>query len=50
MVDTKSWGHFFFECMALGEVPTGFPLKKAPSGFLPEQMLVSDQARWRLPP
>jgi hypothetical protein len=50
MADPKSWGHFLFECMAVGEVPTGFPLKKAPSVLLPDQMLVSDQARWRMAP
>jgi len=31
-------------------VPTGFPLTKAPLGFLPDQMLLSDQPRWRMPP
>jgi hypothetical protein len=50
MANPKSWGHFFFECIAHGEVPAGFPLTKAPSGFLPDQMLLSDQARWRMPP
>ena len=51
----KSWGHFFFqceahlECQGHGEVPAGFPLTKAPSGFLPDQLLLSDQARWHLP-
>jgi hypothetical protein len=49
-VNPKSWGHFIFECMAHGEVPAGFPLTKAPLGFLPDQMLLSDQARWRMPP
>jgi hypothetical protein len=51
----KSWGHFFFqceahlECQGHGEVPSGFPLTKAPSGFLPDQLLLSDRARWHLP-
>ncbi|HEX4120215.1 MAG TPA: glycosyltransferase family 39 protein [Verrucomicrobiae bacterium] len=55
VTDPKSWGHFFFECEAHlaceghGEVPSGFPLTKAPSGFLPDQLLLSDRARWRLP-
>ncbi len=48
--DPKSWGHFVVECETRGEVPAGFPLKKAPLRFLPDQMLVSDQARWRMPP
>jgi hypothetical protein len=50
MLDPKSWGHFVVECEAHGEVPAGFPLTKALAGFLPDQMLVSDQARWRMPP
>jgi hypothetical protein len=55
VADSKSWGHFFFQCEAHleceghGEVPSGFPLTKAPTGFLPDQLLLSDQARWRLP-
>jgi len=50
MLNPKSWGHFLAECEAHGEVPAGFPLTKAPTGFLPDQILVSDQARWRMPP
>jgi len=43
---TNSWGRFFWDCWAHGEVPTGFPLQKAPVGFLPDQMLLSDRVRW----
>jgi hypothetical protein len=50
MVNPKSWGHFVVECEGHGEVPTDFPLTKAPLFFLPDQMLISDQARWRMPP
>jgi Dolichyl-phosphate-mannose-protein mannosyltransferase len=50
MINPKSWGHFVVECEAHGEAPAGFPLTKALAGFLPDQMLVSDQARWRMPP
>jgi 4-amino-4-deoxy-L-arabinose transferase-like glycosyltransferase len=55
VADSNSWGHFFFQCEAHleceghGEVPSGFPLTKAPTGFLPDQLLLSDQPRWRLP-
>jgi hypothetical protein len=51
----KSWGHLFLQCEAHlevqghGEVPPGFPLTNAPSGFLPDQMLLSDHARWAMP-
>jgi hypothetical protein len=51
MLDPKSWGHFVVDaCQTYGEVPSGFPLTKAPTGFLPDRMLVSDQPRWRMPP
>jgi hypothetical protein len=50
MLQPKSWGHFVVECEGHGEVPTGFPLTKAPLSLLPDWMLLSDQARWRMPP
>jgi hypothetical protein len=51
MLDPKSWGHFVVDaCQSAGEVPSGFPLTKSPSGLLPERMLVSDLPRWRMAP
>jgi hypothetical protein len=47
MLKPTSWAHFVADCQARGEVPTGFPLTKAPSGFLPHQMFLSDEARWQ---
>jgi hypothetical protein len=46
--DQRSWSHFVLECWDRGEVPAGFPLRKAPSprGFLPEQLFLSDKVRW----
>jgi hypothetical protein len=35
------------ECTEQGEVPTGFPLRKAPRGFLPDQLFLSDKVRWQ---
>jgi 4-amino-4-deoxy-L-arabinose transferase-like glycosyltransferase len=49
IADRKEWGHFYFECVSHGEVPTGFPLNKAPTGFLPDQLLLSDNPRWMTP-
>ncbi|MGP8198729.1 MAG: ArnT family glycosyltransferase [Limisphaerales bacterium] len=43
----KSWGHFLLQCSEHGEVPTGFPLRKAPKGFLPDQLFLSDKVRWQ---
>ncbi len=48
----NSWGQMYLKCAAHleveghGEVPTGFPLKHAPSGFLPDQLMLSDRVRW----
>ena len=39
----QSWGQFVFGCVAQGEVPSRFPLKKSPSGFLPDQLYLSDR-------
>ena len=46
MLQPASWPRFVAECEAHKEVPTGFPLNKAPSGFLPYQMFLSNEARW----
>jgi len=43
---TNSWGRFYWDCWAHGEVPSGFPLRKAPLNYLPAQMLLSDHDRW----
>jgi len=45
--DPRSWGHFVLQCAEHGEVPTGFPLRKAPFGLLPQQLFLSDRVRWR---
>jgi hypothetical protein len=31
-------------------LPTHFPLKDARSGYLPDQLLLSDRPRWKEPP
>ncbi|HEY3862929.1 MAG TPA: glycosyltransferase family 39 protein [Verrucomicrobiae bacterium] len=51
MLNPRSWGRFVVDaCQTHGEVPSGFPLTKAPTGFLPGRMLVSDEPRWRMAP
>jgi hypothetical protein len=42
----KSWGAFVAEVFMSKQVPTGFPLKKLPPGFLFEQILLTDWERW----
>ena len=43
---TNSWGRFFWDGLDHAEMPDGFPLKKAPTGFLPDQFLITDSVRW----
>jgi 4-amino-4-deoxy-L-arabinose transferase-like glycosyltransferase len=42
-----SWGSFILESMLRKEIPTTFPLRVAPAGFLPEQLFLTDWERWR---
>jgi hypothetical protein len=41
-----SWGSFILQSAILKQVPRSFPLRKAPDGFWPEQMFLSDWERW----
>jgi hypothetical protein len=41
-----SWGRFIMGTLGGGQVPGSFPLTKIPPGYLPEQLLLSDLARW----
>lgn len=44
----KSWGNFILDGMIRREIPPWFPLRAAPTGFLPEQLFLADWERWRL--
>jgi hypothetical protein len=46
--ENRSWAAFLLESISQREVPTGFPLRRAPDGFFPEQLLLTDYDRWRL--
>ena len=48
--DNKGWGRFVLQSLSKGEVPDGFPLKKSPQRFLPDQFFVTDWDRWAIPP
>ena len=41
-----SWGRFIMSTVGNQEVPASFPLRKTPPGYLPEQLLLCDRARW----
>lgn len=42
----SGWEHFIGDVLINDKVPTAFPLKKVPPGYLPEQVLLCDWARW----
>ncbi len=45
-----SWGSFILDSMLRREIPPTFPLREAPSGFLPEQLFLTDWKRWKTEP
>jgi len=45
-----SWGSFILQTVLLKEEPPSFPLRKAPPGWLPYQLLLTDWDRWRRAP
>jgi hypothetical protein len=45
-----SWGSFVLESMLRNEIPQTFPLRKAPKGYLPEQLFLTDWERWIITP
>jgi hypothetical protein len=42
----RSWGSFLLQVLDDKRVPDKFPLNKAPSGFFPEQLFLTDRERW----
>ena len=46
--ENAGWASFLLETMMHQEVPTGFPLRRAPQNFFPEQVLLTDYDRWKL--
>jgi hypothetical protein len=42
-----SWGSFILASLVSREIPANFPLRKAPTGFLPEQLFLTDWERWK---
>jgi hypothetical protein len=46
----QSWGSFILESMVQKKVPSYFPLSESQSGWLPEQLVLTDFQRWRRAP
>ncbi len=42
-----SWGDFIVNTVLKNQVPPDFPLRQMPSGYLPEQLFLSDWKRWQ---
>jgi Dolichyl-phosphate-mannose-protein mannosyltransferase len=45
----RSWGGFLLQALNDKRVPDQFPLTKAPAGFFPEQLFLTDRDRWIIP-
>lgn len=43
----SSWGSFLVDIILKNQVPANFPLRQMPTGYLPEQVFLSDSPRWR---
>jgi hypothetical protein len=44
-----SWGSFILDSLYRKEIPRTFPLRNSPTGFMPEQLFLTDWERWRKP-
>ncbi len=42
----RSWGNFLIQTLVDKRVPDKFPLTKAPLGYFPEQLFLTDHERW----
>jgi hypothetical protein len=42
-----SWGNFVVDAAIKHEFSPGFPLRFAPSGFLPDRLFLTDRERWK---
>ncbi len=42
----QGWGWFVLESLTKNNPPGGFPLRKAPPGFLPDHFFLTDWERW----
>jgi hypothetical protein len=47
VLNERSWGDFVIQGVLQNQIPTGFPLRSAPTGFLPERLFLTDRDRWK---
>jgi hypothetical protein len=43
----SSWGSFIVDAAIKNIFPPGFPLRYAPTGFLPDRLFLTDRERWK---
>jgi hypothetical protein len=43
----NGWGNFVIQSIVQSQIPTGFPLRHAPTGFLPDRLFLTDWDRWK---
>jgi hypothetical protein len=41
-----SWGSFIIDSVVKNKIPPAFPLRDAPTGFLPDRLFLTDRERW----
>jgi hypothetical protein len=46
----RGWGSFMTQAVLQNQIPQGFPLRNAPTGFLPERLFLTDRQRWPTTP
>lgn len=42
-----AWANFYLDVILMKNLPTGYPIKMAPPGMLPDQLFLSDRIRWQ---
>jgi hypothetical protein len=42
-----SWGNFIIKGVLQNQIPPAFPLRNAPTGFLPDRLFLTDRERWK---
>jgi 4-amino-4-deoxy-L-arabinose transferase-like glycosyltransferase len=42
-----SWGNFIIKGVLQNQIPQSFPLRNAPTGFLPDRLFLTDRERWK---
>jgi hypothetical protein len=44
----RSWGKFIGNAVLQNQIPSQFPLRASPTGFLPDRLFLTDYERWKV--